>query len=704
MKKILVLMLMFITAYSFSQNYSQSWTNVNYAGDGQGYHNLDIYLPAQVQESYPVVIYIYGSAWLSNSGKGADMSTVGAAFLDAGYAVVTPNHRSSSDAIFPAQINDIKAVVRFVRGTAETYGFDPSFVAVSGSSSGGHLAALTGTTNGVTTYTVGSATANIEGSLGSYTSFSSEVQAVIDFFGPTDLSVISSCINGQGFDHDSPSSPGSAIIGAPILENPDKVALLNPITYVDPTDPPFRIFHGDADQTVPYCQSELLNEALVNAGVDSDYTLISGAQHGPGVHVQSTFTTMVNFLNEVKESAVSGFALTVTGGTGSGSYEEGESVTVTATDAPEGQAFSQWGGDGASLLTDATSPTVTFTMPGRDVTLTAEYITAYTVAITSPANGSSVAAGSSVNVSVSVSMNGTSIENIEFYLGDTKLGEDNSAPYSFTWSNIPEGEPTLTVKATDTDGLVVTKSLTLNAYVPQAAFGGTPHAVPGTIEFEDFDTGGQDTAYYDDTPGSETTVTYRDGEDVDLEVCEDTGGGYNIGYSTSGEWVEYTVNVQNTGTYKLDMRLATDGDKTLSISTNGSSIANNFTVSSTGGWQSWETFTIEDIQLTAGVQVLRFTIGASNYINMNKFELTATSVVVEEGIQLTAGWNLIGSPLAGSIAIEEALSSIWSNVNIVKDMDNFHNTNGEPQFNLLNEIEFGKGYFIHVKEDCELFW
>lgn len=126
---------------------SQQWKDVDYVGDGKGYHTCDIYLPKQEKESYPVVIHIYGSAWFSNNGKGqADLGTIVKALLDAGYAVVCPNHRSSMDAKWPAQIHDIRAVIRFVRGEAAKYRFDTSFIATSGFSSGGHLSSTAATT------------------------------------------------------------------------------------------------------------------------------------------------------------------------------------------------------------------------------------------------------------------------------------------------------------------------------------------------------------------------------------------------------------------------------------------------------------------------------------------------------------------------------------------------------------------------------
>jgi poly(3-hydroxybutyrate) depolymerase len=198
------------------------------------YHRVDIYLPKVEKPTYPVVISIYGSAWYGNDLKGSDLATLGRALLDAGFAVVTPNHRSSADAKFPAQINDIKAVIRFIRANAETYQIDTSFVGITGSSSGGHLAALAGTSGSVNEYTVGSAIADMEGNVGQYTIYSSSVDAVVDWFGPTNFLVMDSC--GSNLVHNAANSPESSLIGGPIQDNKDKCALANPITYVNADD------------------------------------------------------------------------------------------------------------------------------------------------------------------------------------------------------------------------------------------------------------------------------------------------------------------------------------------------------------------------------------------------------------------------------------------------------------------------------------
>lgn len=122
---------------------SQKFTDINYADDDKAYHTMDIYLPETKAEKYPVVVHIYGSAWMSNSSKGAaDLGTIVTALLKAGYAVVCPNHRSIQDAQWPAQSHDIKAVIRWIRGNADKYHFDADYIATSGFSSGGHLSSV----------------------------------------------------------------------------------------------------------------------------------------------------------------------------------------------------------------------------------------------------------------------------------------------------------------------------------------------------------------------------------------------------------------------------------------------------------------------------------------------------------------------------------------------------------------------------------
>ena len=132
MKQFVFFLFLFFSLNSFSQSVLKSWKDINYAGDKMGYHTLDIYLPETEKPDYPAIVVIYGSAWLSNNLKEAAFGSLGKPLLDAGFAVITPNHRSSADAKFPAQINDIKAAIRFIRAKAAEYKIDTSFIAVTG--------------------------------------------------------------------------------------------------------------------------------------------------------------------------------------------------------------------------------------------------------------------------------------------------------------------------------------------------------------------------------------------------------------------------------------------------------------------------------------------------------------------------------------------------------------------------------------------
>ena len=276
---------------------SQEWKDVNYAGDNQAYHTCDIYLPQKEQASYPVVIHIYGSAWFSNNSKGmADLGTIVKVLLEAGYAVVCPNHRSSMDAKWPAQIHDIKAVIRFVRGEAQTYKFDTSFIATSGFSSGGHLSSVAATTSGTKQETVGTVDIDLEGQIGNYTSESSAVNAACDWSGPIDLTAMDCGEHMQMGEN----SPEDVLLNAKLDKEPDKYLSLSATTYVDKNDPPLIIFHGEKDNVVPCCQGKKLFETLKAAGVKTEATFVPEGGHGMGMYAEENLQKMVNFLNAVR--------------------------------------------------------------------------------------------------------------------------------------------------------------------------------------------------------------------------------------------------------------------------------------------------------------------------------------------------------------------------------------------------------------------
>jgi len=232
---------------------------------------LDIYTPKESAESkHPLIVWIHGGAWRAGDKRQCPAIR----FVEKGYVVASVNYRLTNQAIFPAQIEDCKAAIRWLRANADEYQIDPKRVGVWGSSAGGHLVALLGTSGDVK---------DLSGDALGKADFSSRVQAVCDFFGPTDLLQMDAhALETAPFKHDAPDSPESMLVGGPIQENPEKVARANPITYVTPDDPPFLIVHGDQDRLVPIHQSQLLAEALEKAGVPHRFHRVEGAGHGFG--------------------------------------------------------------------------------------------------------------------------------------------------------------------------------------------------------------------------------------------------------------------------------------------------------------------------------------------------------------------------------------------------------------------------------------
>ncbi len=282
---------------------SQEWKDINYAGDTQAYHTCDIYLPKKEAASYPVVIHIYGSAWFSNSSKGAaDLGTIVKALLEAGYAVVCPNHRSSMDAKWPAQIHDIRAVIRFVRGEAKKYKFDPSFIATSGFSSGGHLASTAATTSGTKQTKVGTVDIDLEGNVGNYTNESSAVNAACDWSGPIDLTDMD-CGDAMKMGENSPED---VLLNSKLSKEPDKYLSLSATTYVDKNDPPVIIFHGEKDNVVPCCQGKKFYEVLKAAGVKTEASFVPEGGHGMGMYSEENLHKMVCFLNAARDKSCCG--------------------------------------------------------------------------------------------------------------------------------------------------------------------------------------------------------------------------------------------------------------------------------------------------------------------------------------------------------------------------------------------------------------
>jgi acetyl esterase/lipase len=235
-----------------------------YVSGGRPRQVLDLYLP-DLGQAMPLIIWIHGGAFrMGDKGDRIPLE-----MLEQGYAIASLNYRLSQHALFPAQIEDCKAAVRWLRAHADTYGLDPSRFASWGESAGGHLAAMLGTAGHERSFEVGE-----------HLEHSSRVQAVLDFFGPTDFLQMDAHRLPEGMVHDMAESPESELVGGPIQERRAEVARANPVTYVTPEAPPFLIVHGDRDPLVPYHQSTLLVAALEATGVPVTFYTVVGAGHG----------------------------------------------------------------------------------------------------------------------------------------------------------------------------------------------------------------------------------------------------------------------------------------------------------------------------------------------------------------------------------------------------------------------------------------
>ena len=137
-----------------------------------------------------------------------------------------------------------------------------------------------------------------------------------------------------------------------------------------------------------------------------------------------------------------------------------------------------------------------------------------------------------------------------------------------------------------------------------APFGGSPTALPGTIQVENFDEGTAGVAYADSTAGN-SGATYRS-TDVDIEKTSDTGGGYDIGWVAAGEWLRYTVSIATAGAYDIDIRVAcSHAGGTFHIEVDGTDVTGPILVPNTGGSQAWRTLRVPNVTLSAGPQVWR---------------------------------------------------------------------------------------------------
>lgn len=225
---------------------------------------LDLYSPRGVSKA-PLIVWVHGGAWRSGDKSSMPLG----ALLREGYAIASVDYRLTPVAPFPAQVHDIKAAIRFLRAQAAEFGIDPARIGIAGNSAGGHLAALVGVSNGHP---------QLEGSVGRHREHSSDVSAIVSFYGASNLQTILAQSTPHGLGVRIPAL--QLLLGGQPEKKPDAARLASPVAHIDPRDPPLLLIHGDQDPQMPINQSHELHGAYLKAGLTTQLEVVHGGAHG----------------------------------------------------------------------------------------------------------------------------------------------------------------------------------------------------------------------------------------------------------------------------------------------------------------------------------------------------------------------------------------------------------------------------------------
>lgn len=239
---------------------------------------MNVFLPQAETAPHPVAVFVHGGGWEhGDAGPSSHLSPVESGLVGRGFVVASVNYRLAPQYLWPAQIEDVKCAIRYLRANAGSYGIDTTRIGVWGSSAGGHLVSMLGTAGPSAGYDVGQ-----------YLDQSSAVQAVVDEWGPADLTA-----PGWG---PSASQVITQVFGVTPGQASSVLRAASPVTYVAANDPPFLIIQGAADSTVPASQSQEFAAALQSAGVPETLVMVQNAGHGlkPAGGVPTPSVSQVN--------------------------------------------------------------------------------------------------------------------------------------------------------------------------------------------------------------------------------------------------------------------------------------------------------------------------------------------------------------------------------------------------------------------------
>ena len=238
-------------------------TDIEYARVGELSLKLDLHTPTATNP--PLLVYVHGGAWRAGSKSGVPIAKL----LEHGFAIASVDYRLSTQAVFPAQIHDIRAAIRFLRANSQLYRVNTSRIGIVGSSAGGHLAALAGVTNGQE---------ELEGKVGEHLSQSSDVQCIASLFGASNLQSILSQSTEFGLKMRVPAI--QLLLGGQPNEKEDLAKLASPVAHLDRNDPPLLLIHGDADPQMPPAQSQEFAKAYENQRLPVKLIVLPGGKHG----------------------------------------------------------------------------------------------------------------------------------------------------------------------------------------------------------------------------------------------------------------------------------------------------------------------------------------------------------------------------------------------------------------------------------------
>ncbi len=244
-------------------------TGLVFAERDSGPLMMDVVLPPATGRRHPVVLWLHGGGWFTGDRTMAPDLT--RHFAARGIAMATVEYRLSGQALFPAQLHDVRAAVRYLRRNADSLGLDPGAIGLWGSSSGGHLAALAGVTGHI---------AALPGEHDAGDGVTARVRAVAEGYGPVDLELVVAEAEQVIPALSGSNAPEARLLGGSPAQLPERAKQASPLSYVTAAAPPFLIAHGTADVLVRPKQSVLLHEALAAAGVDSTLYLVDDFRHG----------------------------------------------------------------------------------------------------------------------------------------------------------------------------------------------------------------------------------------------------------------------------------------------------------------------------------------------------------------------------------------------------------------------------------------